>query len=296
MGAIANISASDPVIVGTVSLTGMEVPSELTVGGQQKLVIHRLPGGEELIDVAGNDPDRLELHGYFVGPYAYARAQELEGIRKQGLPVTFSVAGLSWRVFVAAYQYTYQSKGAVIPYRLTLERQETARNKVPATTKEQSQSVGNDIGTALTSLAGAVGNISQTASDFTGQAQTVIGQVTPIANLVGAGSVVAKAQNALEQAQAVTTAGTDLGSAPAGLATLQDNLSAAGDSLTTAIQATGQNLENIQFDGSAASLLAMAQNAQIQSAAADAGALVNRANRNATTAGGGTQTDPLVHS
>jgi len=120
--------------------------------------------------------------------------------------------------------------------------------------------------------------------------------VTPIANLVGAGSVVAKAQNALEQAQAVTTAGTDLGSAPAGLATLQDNLSAAGDSLTTAIQATGQNLENIQFDGSAASLLAMAQNAQIQSTAADAGALVNRANRNATTAGGDTQTDPLVHS
>jgi len=296
VGAIANLGRSNPVILGTVSLTGMEVPDMMRVGGQQRLAIHNLPGGEKLIDVVGNDDARLELSGRFVGSSALERAQAVEAIRNQGRPVIFSVAGLSWRVFVFDYAYDYSAKGAVIGYRLTLERQEKPGNRGIATSKSLSGLVGDDIGNAISGLTTAVSNVATTAADATGQLQTVIGQVTPIANIVGLGGPLAAATNDLQAAQAITQVGTDLGTAPTGLATLQGNLAAAGSSLMTTIEQTGANLDSISFDGSAASLNALAQNAQIQSVAADAGALINRANRNVTTAGGGTQADPLVHS
>jgi len=294
IGAITRGQESCAVSIGSITFSGMEVPSVLRVGGQQRLVLHKLPGGDRLIDVAGSDLNRIELAGTFTGPTAQSRAQALANMRQAGLPIRFIAAAVSTQAFIFDYAYDYTAKGAVIPYRLTLELQAATRNAQAATGKTLSSLVGTDAASAITSISDTVSDVSQTIENYAGAAQTVIGQVAPIANIVGVGGPLASVTNDLQVVSGAAQAGTDFSTLPATAAQAGAALQSAGAGLSSALSTTGANLDSISFDGSAASLNALAQNAQIQSAAADAAGSVNRAARNLATATGSAQTAPIV--
>ncbi|MBY4639608.1 hypothetical protein K6L44_06285 [Gluconacetobacter entanii] len=292
IGSIGRLWASAPVTIGSLTLTGMEVPDSIRDGGTQELAVHRLPGGNKIIDAVGNDPDRLELSGRFVGPTAVERALLLKQMRIAGRPVQFTGAGLSLTVKIVQYWFDYQQKGIIIPYRLVLEQppQLTATTGI---TSGLSSLIGTDAASALSGVTGAVSDVSTIAGNIAGQLSTVVGQVTPIADMVGAGGVFAGVQDNLSVVGGLSGAGVNLASTPESAASLLSGLEASGSGLTSAISGTGANLEGISLTN-AAGLSTLTQNAELHSASITSGALVNRAYANAITATDGTQNGPLV--
>ncbi|KXV47677.1 hypothetical protein AD945_09845 [Gluconobacter albidus] len=283
IGAVGRLGASSPVILGSLVLTGIEVPDTLQVGGRQMLVVHRLPGGGRVVDALGNDPGRLELRGRFLGPDAQMRAQAVERMRMAGAQVAFSAAGLSVQVWIAQFTYAYQAKGAVCSYKLVLERpQETASVQSLSTL---SGLLGDDVGSALDSFSGTVSGISEGVFTAAGQVSSVVGQVMPLASLVGAGGFASKVTDALGTVNGVAQSGMNLATVPSALASVAGGLQNAGSGLQSIIAGAGQNVEAIQPVNSV-SLNTLGQNAALLSAAADAGGLVNRSAANIAVAQG----------
>ncbi|MCE2574386.1 hypothetical protein [Komagataeibacter sp. FNDCR2] len=292
IGSIGRLWASAPITIGPLTLSGLEVPQVIRDGGTQQVAVHRLPGGNRIIDAVGNDPDRLELSGTFVGPTAITRARMLRQMRIAGLPVMFTGAGLSLTVRIVQYSYDYQQKGVVIPYRLVLEQPP----QVPVAsgiTSGLSALIGNDAASALSGITGALGDVATVAGDVTGQISTVMGQVTPIADMAGAGGVFAGIQDNLGMVGGLSGAGVNLASVPGSAASLVSGLESAGGGLTTAISQTGANLDGISLNNATA-LSTLTQNAELHNASVTSGALVNRAYANTITATDGTQNGPLV--
>ncbi|MCQ9154072.1 hypothetical protein [Acidomonas methanolica] len=288
VGAVGRMGATAPVVIGGMVLTGLEVPDELVVGGQQQLTVHRLLGGGRVIDVLGNDPDRLILRGRFVGPQAQARARMVERMRAAGAAVAFSAAGLSCQVWIAQFAYSYQARGAVCAYMLVLERADLAASAAV----DVGGAISGDVGGALSGLSGVVSDVSGGVYTLAGQVGTIVGQVTPVAALLGAGGAVATVTNALAAVNGAAQAGVDLAGAPSVVSTLLSGLSAAGSGLSTLLGQTGANLEGI-VPGNGASLEAVTKNAGLASAAADAAGLVNRSAANVALAGGVTPFVPV---
>ncbi|GBR46396.1 hypothetical protein [Gluconobacter roseus] len=291
IGAVGRLGSSSPVILGNLVLTGIEVPDTLQVGGRQMLVVHRLPGGGRVVDALGNDPGRLELKGRFLGPDAQMRAQAVERMRMAGQQVAFSAAGLSVQVWIAQFTYVYQAKGAVCSYTLILERpQETASTQTSSTL---SGVLGDDVGSALDSFSGVVSNVSEGVFTAAGQVSSVVGQVMPLASLVGAGGFAAKVTDALGTVNGVAQSGMNLATVPSALASVAGGLESGGSGLQSVITGAGQNVESIQPVNSV-SLNALGQNAALLSAATDAGSLINRAAANVAVAQGQETSVPSV--
>ncbi|AQU86235.1 hypothetical protein B0W47_00795 [Komagataeibacter nataicola] len=293
IGSIGRLWASAPVTIGGLTLTGMEVPNLIRDGGTQQVAVHKLPGGNKIIDAVGNDPDRLELSGTFTGPTAIERALQLKQMRIAGLPVQFTGAGLSLLVKIVQYSFDYQQKGIIIPYRLVLEQPP----QVPATSGTNSSAlsalIGTDAASAISGITGAVSDVATIAGNIAGQLSTVVGQLTPIADMVGAGGLFAGVEDNLSVAQGLSGAGVNLASTPESAASLVSGLEASGSGLTSAISETGANLEGVSLNG-AAGLSTLTQNAELHSASVTSGALVNRSYANTITATDGTQNGPLV--
>lgn len=291
IGAVGRLGSSSPVILGNLVLTGIEVPDTLQVGGRQMLVVHRLPGGGRVVDALGNDPGRLELKGRFLGPDAQMRAQAVERIRMAGQQVAFSAAGLSVQVWIAQFYYVYQAKGAVCSYTLVLERpQETTAVQ---TSRTLSGILGDDVGSALDSFSSVVSDVSEGVFTAVGQVSSVVGQVMPLATLVGAGGGASKVTDALGTVNGVAQSGMNLATVPSALTSVAGGLENAGSGLQSILTGAGQNVEAIQPVNSF-SLNVLGQNAALLSAAADAGSLVNRSAANVAVAQGQSTSLPSV--
>ncbi|WP_019091759.1 hypothetical protein [Komagataeibacter europaeus] len=293
IGSLGRLWASAPVTIGSLTLTGMEVPNLIRDGGTQQVAVHKLPGGGKIIDAVGNDPDRLELSGTFVGPTAYERALLLKSMRVAGQPVQFTGAGLSLLVKIVQYSYDFQQKGIVIPYRLVLEQPPQTGATASGNSSALSALIGSDAASVVSSITGAVSDVATITGNIAGQLSTVVGQVTPIADMVGAGGLFAGVQDNLSVVGGLSGAGVNLASTPESAASLLTGLEAAGTGLTTGISQTGANLEGVSLNG-AAGLSTLTQNAELHSTSVTSGALVNRAYANTLTATDGTQNGPLV--
>jgi len=294
LGVLSGKGQAGTVQLGDVTFTGAEVPDVLRVGGQQMLIVRALPGGDRIIDSMGNDPNRLSLSGRFLGPGALGRAKSLEIRRKQGALLTFAATGSSWRVKIRSYAYDYTAKGAVIPYALELEVEAEVTTTAATSTAALSDLIGNDAASALSGVTTALSDVSALAASVGATAQNVIGQVTPIANMIGLGGPLATATNYLTEVQTAAQTGAGLSSAPAALSGAITSLQGAGENLQSLVEKTGANLDTISLTNQA-SLMALIQNAELHSAAVDAGALVNRATLNGIASTGGNQTGPIVH-
>ena len=284
IGAVGRLGTSAPVVIGSVTLTGAEVPDRLRVGGQQRLVILQLLGGARVVDTVGNDPARLQLSGTFLGTNGLARAQAMEQLRDAGKAVTFSAAGISCQVKIAEYWYEYTRKGAVIPYSIQLERSSVAA-ATSTSTSALSSLIGSDAADGISSVTRAISDVSTMVENFAGELSSVVGEVTPLATLIGTGSGLASVQDALSGVSGITGAATNLASAPSSVASLTSSFTSATTTLSNVVASAGANLSGISFSG-AASLLALSGNAEIASSATDSLASVQRAATNTTVAAG----------
>ena len=218
-------------ILGPVVFQDFEAAAGIRFGGEQRLVVHKLPGGDRVIDAMGRDDADITLRGTFSGPDGTLRARLLDELRVQGiaLPLTWDI--FFYTVVIRDFQADYRN-GYWIPYRLVCS---VLRDEAAALVE-----------TAL-SLAGSVaGDLAAAAAQGLSGIDVSTAQVAmaaPGSTTVGTASY-SQAFSALSAAQASCTAslpaaGSSLDAASAILGTSDNPLTGVA-ALGTATSASGQ--------------------------------------------------------
>ena len=292
LGVIAGEAASlllqpAPLIIGALVLQGYEVPSRITIGGAQAVTIHKLPGGGRVIDAMGADEGAIIWSGMFVGPGAAQRARSLDIMRAQGIPQSLSFGDYTFNVVVVLCEYDYQSRGAVISYRVRTEIVPDPYSLV-ALSPGLDLALQDDLASSQTVLAGAAA-AALTYATLADKADAA--QITASAfglNAIAAGL----------GATAATAAATSLSALP-GSGAVQTGLQAGGAALQSDIQGFSMSTSlsssvGLLF-GSAPALATSTAQAATLAALVQAGGYVNRARTNLGSADAKIVA-PLVHA
>lgn len=107
-----------PLILGNIEFRDFEVPETIRFGGTQRLALHRLAGGQRVLEPLGHEDADVEFAGTLSGPGAVDRAKKLEQLCRTG-----AVSTLGWDAYyhsVIVRQFTADySSDTWIPYRLS---------------------------------------------------------------------------------------------------------------------------------------------------------------------------------
>lgn len=108
---------SNSVTLGAVTFGSFEVPERIRYGGQQRSVVHDLPGGGRIVDVLGSSGSVITFGGILSGVDAELRARTLDAMRVAGLPIPLVWGENYFLVILAKLTLTYQ-KSWWIPYQV----------------------------------------------------------------------------------------------------------------------------------------------------------------------------------
>jgi hypothetical protein len=92
-------------ILAGIAFDSYSTPRRMMAGGNQALVVHKLPGGGRVIDTLGPDEADITWDGQFFGDDAYAVALALDGIRAAGQVVALSFGGQMRQVIISQFIY-----------------------------------------------------------------------------------------------------------------------------------------------------------------------------------------------
>jgi hypothetical protein len=100
--------------LGGFQFRDLEIPSQINFGGDHKLVVHELVGGQRIIDAMGRMDTNISWEGLITGPDSIDRALQLENFRTSGQTVSLTWFNLSFNVvvekFIAYTEKYYQVK------------------------------------------------------------------------------------------------------------------------------------------------------------------------------------------
>ena len=198
-------------VLGPVAFRDFEIPERIAFGGAQRLTVHKLPGGQRVIDALGRDDRELTWSGFFAGPDATERARMLDLLRMQG-----AVLSLTWDVFfysvvIASFEVEYR-KQWWLPYRLSCTVLLDQAEPVPDPIGSLDTQTATDLGFA-SDMAGSAG-ISLASAQA---AIAAPGAVTPgTSAFAAAESLVGQAQSQVTDgiAQAESQLGTATSAVP----------------------------------------------------------------------------------
>lgn len=183
--------------LGGIVFQGMEVPDEIAFGGEQALTVHKLIGGQRVIDTMGRDDQPLSWSARFFGPGAEDRAKAIDAMRVAGKAVELRWSTFAYRVVIKRFSASYHRVND-IPYQIECEVQadltlrSTSAAKIGVdqmipTDMAQATALGNQIGNAglstkLSTLGSAVSSVSKFATATQAQIKSVL---TPLADAQG---------------------------------------------------------------------------------------------------------------
>ena len=237
--------AGPGITIGGVGLTEMEVPDKLTWGGTQMLAVHKLIGGQRVIDAMGQDDRTLDWGGLMRGSSAVQRARQLDALRVSGARQVLTWADFTYTVVVQSFEADYTRQGYRVPYRISC----IIIPQPPVPVKPSLlQSLGSDLSSALgidglsASLGGYV-SLAQAAlpvaAVLTGGGSAYIGISSAVGAASGAMSLASTAAGAQVGTQATAAGllghlvgGTD---ALSGIAALQSMGASTAQLATTTI-------------------------------------------------------------
>ena len=95
----------DILTLAGISFDDFSTPAVMSGGGNQAMVVHKLPGGSRAIDTLGPDEADIFWSGQFFGDGAYATALALDGVRQAGQVVPLVWGGQYRSVIVSRFAY-----------------------------------------------------------------------------------------------------------------------------------------------------------------------------------------------
>jgi hypothetical protein len=165
--------------LGNFDFRHLEIPAEIKVGGDQKLVTHDLIGGVRVVDAMGTVNAPLEWSGLIQGPDALARNWQLDQMRVSGELQTLLWSDFLYSVVVSKYEATFQ-RSYQIQYKITCTVvQDCSHRPHTPSGKDVDQSVGEDVADAA-SLVAKVGDTQLTG--IFGEMQAAMGKVSSFAS------------------------------------------------------------------------------------------------------------------
>lgn len=293
LGSLGTVSQRSQFSVGGIVLSGPAIPDRVLLGGEHILAVRQIIGGGKTVNLLGPQPSALEWQAAFAGPQAMAQALAIDAMRTSGRVVTISFAGQAAPCVVSSFRWTPTRGGFVVEYAIRCE----ALPSVPAAPGQTggmlTQLLGSTLSDGLTQFTSGIASAASYATSVIGTAGSVLGEVTPIANMIGLGGIAAKINDRLTQASMLTTSVTNIGAAPAVANGILASLTAAGSNVSALISQAGANIAGISAS-TPTSLAAVSVNAQVLSTATQAGAVVNQANKQVLQALGGSTASVLV--
>ncbi|MFT8720744.1 hypothetical protein [Acetobacter sp.] len=190
LGVISSINSAlgtQAFTLGNIVFGDAEVPSQLTWGGYQATDIFRQAGGGKTVVLNGYYDQPLAWEGIFRGSSALQRAQTLDAMARSGNIYPFSGGGISRNVVVTSFEAAYTQKGTIIPYRIFCEIIPSASALTNFTKSALISLLGTDASSALSAITGTTAEASSYVSALSGSASSYLGQITPLANLLGSG-------------------------------------------------------------------------------------------------------------
>ncbi len=130
---------NDILLLGPVAFTDYSAPQHMPFGGEQAMVVHKLPGGSRVIDVLGPNDMDLCWHGRFWGDGAYSTALLLDTMRRAGQVLPLSFAGQSYLCIIREFTAEIERLPVSVLYRI----------EVVTTSNVLGQVAGSIGGTAL---------------------------------------------------------------------------------------------------------------------------------------------------
>lgn len=97
--------ATDILILGGFVFEDFSVPAEMPAGGDQAMVVHKLPGGSRVIDTLGPDEAPIIWRGQMFGDDAYFEALTLDGMRAAGQKIPLIYGGRTRQVVINSFTY-----------------------------------------------------------------------------------------------------------------------------------------------------------------------------------------------
>lgn len=111
---------ADVLTLGGVSFTGFSPPDSMMGGGAQAMVVHKLPGGQRVIDTLGPDEDDITWRGFFFGNDAYQNVLTLDGMRAAGAVIALTWGGQFRQVIIKHFDYHVRRLPVWVEYNISL--------------------------------------------------------------------------------------------------------------------------------------------------------------------------------
>jgi hypothetical protein len=92
--------ATDQLVLNNISFDDWSTPERMPFGGTQQLAVHRLPGGQRVVDTLGPDEEDIHFTGTMYANNAYGVADALNSLRISGAAVDLTFAGRFYSVIV----------------------------------------------------------------------------------------------------------------------------------------------------------------------------------------------------
>lgn len=106
--------------LGGISFYQFEVPESIGFGGEQRLAVHELIGGQKQVDAMGAFSEPLAWSGRFRGQTALDRARYVDGLRVSGQATNVTWSEFSYLVVIRRFLPVYE-RFYEIPYRIECE-------------------------------------------------------------------------------------------------------------------------------------------------------------------------------
>lgn len=180
--------------LGDLDFVDFEVPPDLRFGGEQMLVVHRLPGGARVVDAMGADDAQIEFGGIFFGPDAEDRARYLDGLRARGAELLLTWSSFQKRVVIQNLELVFR-RFYHIDYKICLtviEDQTASLTSLPGGYGSLHETFLGDLDVAkelgvdlddsfITEGLDSIDSVISTVSDIAKEGQKVINSIlTPI--------------------------------------------------------------------------------------------------------------------
>lgn len=230
--------ATVPLVLGGIVFQDIESPPNVNFGGEQQLVIHKLPGGKRVVDAMGPDPAPIQFAGRFQGPGAEAKARALDAMRMAGSQVPLTWSSFFFLVVIKNFEATFEAPFQVL-YRVVCEVvTDPAQGALGGIASALGDLVGGDLsgavslvaGVAAPALATAVGNVSTAVSAIASINTASFSELAPA--LKAAGSAIGVAQSVSNGFDGIISAldvgAQDAASFGANLATIADAVTQQG--------------------------------------------------------------------
>lgn len=107
-----------PLILGSIIFDSYAIPERIPYGGEQALAVHKLLGGQRVVDAMGPNDDDLSWSGRFQGQLAMVQANRLDALRSSGSQVPLFFGGRMYQVVVKRAVLNYE-RPYQIPYSVT---------------------------------------------------------------------------------------------------------------------------------------------------------------------------------